>query len=85
MPGHTLLTVSLTDADSTGSGGPFRLELSGEGATAFAFDPLHNLITTQQIAYSHRQEFSLTVSNINLNSVSIYDFERYEKKLGKGR
>lgn len=39
--------------------GPFQIELSGSGSTAFAFDPLLNLITTQQLAFSERKEFQL--------------------------
>lgn len=61
MPGQTLLTVTLTDADSPTNGPPFKLRISGNGATAFAFDPLQNLITTQQILFSEKKEYNLMV------------------------
>lgn len=61
LPGQTLLTVSLTDADSPINGSPFKLKISGNGATAFAFDPLQNLITTQRISFSEKKDYNLTV------------------------
>uniref|UniRef100_A0A915DAM3 Uncharacterized protein n=1 Tax=Ditylenchus dipsaci TaxID=166011 RepID=A0A915DAM3_9BILA len=70
LPGQSLLTVSLTDSDSSPNGLPFRLELSGEGATSFAFDPLLNLITTQQIAYRQQNEYSLKVTAFDAGGMS---------------
>jgi protocadherin Fat 4 len=61
QPGQALLTVVLTDSDSEDNGGRFRLELAGEGADAFSFDPLMNLITTRQLFYTHREQYDLNV------------------------
>lgn len=62
-PGHTLLTFGVTDADhSDGNTGPFRFKLNGDGADAFAIDPMHNLITTRQLHFAERQHYLLYVS-----------------------
>uniref|UniRef100_A0A915BTY2 Cadherin domain-containing protein n=3 Tax=Parascaris TaxID=6254 RepID=A0A915BTY2_PARUN len=51
-PGHVLLTVSLTDADADENGGPFRLEITGDGASSFAFDSQMSLITKTRLSHS---------------------------------
>lgn len=60
--GQSLLTVQLTDDDSPSNGPPFKLEIRGNGASAFTFDPLFNLITTRQLSYSEQKEFHLNVT-----------------------
>lgn len=60
--GQALLSITLTDADSPSNGAPYKLEISGKGATSFAFDPLQNLITTQKISYAKTKQFLLLVS-----------------------
>lgn len=62
LPGQTLLTVSISDEDSAANGPPFRLELAGEGAAAFAFDSHHNLVAKRELSYADRKEYFLMVS-----------------------
>lgn len=61
QPGQELLAITLTDADSSANSAPYKLEIIGEGSTAFAFDPLQNLITTQKISYAKTKQFALLV------------------------
>lgn len=63
-PGHVLLTVSLTDADADGNGGPFRLEITGDGALSFAFDSQMNLITKTRLSHSKKDVYLLMVRNV---------------------
>ncbi|PIO66575.1 cadherin domain protein [Teladorsagia circumcincta] len=44
MPGHTLLSLSISDADGANFAGPFRVEVRGEGAKAFRVDEQYNLL-----------------------------------------
>uniref|UniRef100_A0A914HYR1 Uncharacterized protein n=1 Tax=Globodera rostochiensis TaxID=31243 RepID=A0A914HYR1_GLORO len=60
--GHTVLFLSVTDGDSAeGNAGPFRVELSGNGADSFAVDSLLNLITTRRLESSQKQEFHFDI------------------------
>jgi hypothetical protein len=68
--GQSLLTVALTDADSPANGSPFRLEIRGDGASAFTFDPMLNLITTRQLSYAEQQEFHLNVTAFDVQGQS---------------
>lgn len=68
--GQSLLTVQLTDADSSENGSPFRLEIHGEGAHAFTFDPMLNLITTRQLSYSQQQEYHLNVTAFDVKGLN---------------
>uniref|UniRef100_A0A914CXU0 Uncharacterized protein n=1 Tax=Acrobeloides nanus TaxID=290746 RepID=A0A914CXU0_9BILA len=70
QPGQALLTVVLTDSDSEDNGGRFRLELAGEGADAFSFDTLMNLITTRQLFYTHREQYDLNVTAYDAQGLS---------------
>lgn len=59
--GQALLSISLTDADSSYNSVPYKLEIIGEGSISFAIDPLQNLIATQKISYEKTKQFSLFV------------------------
>lgn len=68
--GQALLRVQLTDKDSEANGGPFRLEVRGDGASAFTFDPQYNLITTRQLFYSEQKFFDLNVTAFDSGELS---------------
>ncbi|CAD5229179.1 unnamed protein product [Bursaphelenchus okinawaensis] len=68
--GQALLRVTVTDNDSEKFGGPFRLEIQGDGASAFTFDPLLNLITTRQLTYSKQNVYNLTVTAYDAGGLS---------------
>jgi hypothetical protein len=68
--GQSLLTVQLTDADSAANGAPFRLEIRGDGASAFTFDPMLNLITTRQLSYTEQREFHLNVTAFDVHGLN---------------
>uniref|UniRef100_A0A1I7XJY0 Cadherin domain protein n=1 Tax=Heterorhabditis bacteriophora TaxID=37862 RepID=A0A1I7XJY0_HETBA len=59
-PGHVLLSIAVSDADGPLFGGPFNLELRGEGSRAFMFDH-SNLITATRLDHSKKDRFLLTV------------------------
>ena len=60
--GQSLLTLAIHDADGASNGAPFRVELAGDGASAFSVDPLHNLITTRALSFVEQREFRLNVT-----------------------
>lgn len=66
--GQSLLTVQLTDEDSPENGPPFRLEIHGDGASAFTFDPNLNLINTRLI--SEQREYNLNVTAFDAHGLS---------------
>ncbi|KAI6227030.1 hypothetical protein M3Y95_00683900 [Aphelenchoides besseyi] len=68
--GQSLLSISLNDADSEANGPPFRLEIHGDSASAFTFDPLLNLITTRQLSYAEQREFKLNVTAYDSGGLS---------------
>ncbi|KAI6191303.1 hypothetical protein M3Y97_00214000 [Aphelenchoides bicaudatus] len=68
--GQSLLTVQLTDKDSPQNGPPFRLEIRGNGASAFTFDPMLNLITTRQLSYAQQKVFNLNVTAFDARGLS---------------
>ncbi|KAK6055934.1 cadherin domain protein [Cooperia oncophora] len=61
MPGHTLLSLSISDADGANFGAPFRVEVRGEGAKAFRVDEQYNLVTVTRFDHARRDRFLLTV------------------------
>ncbi|KAL3074151.1 hypothetical protein niasHS_014981 [Heterodera schachtii] len=61
-PGHTVLSLSVSDADSAeGNAAPFRVEITGEGAEAFTVDSLLNLITDQPLEFANKQHFHFQI------------------------
>ncbi|KAH7713891.1 Cadherin domain containing protein [Aphelenchoides avenae] len=70
LPGQTLLTVLISDEDGAANGPPFRLELAGKGASAFAFDPHHNLVTTKQMSYAESKEYFLMATAHDVHGLS---------------
>uniref|UniRef100_A0A183V8N1 Cadherin EGF LAG seven-pass G-type receptor 2 n=1 Tax=Toxocara canis TaxID=6265 RepID=A0A183V8N1_TOXCA len=69
-PGYVLLTVSLTDADADPNAGPFRLEISGDGSSAFAFDSHMRLITVARLSHSKKDVYLLTVKAYDRGGLS---------------
>ncbi|VDM52768.1 unnamed protein product [Angiostrongylus costaricensis] len=61
MPGHIILTLSITDADGPSFGAPFRVEVHGEGSKAFTVDEQYNLVTVTRFDHSKRDRFLLTL------------------------
>ncbi|KAK5983570.1 hypothetical protein GCK32_004417 [Trichostrongylus colubriformis] len=61
MPGHTLLSLSISDADGPDFGAPFRVEVRGEGAKAFRVDEQYNLVTVTRFDHAKRDRFLLTL------------------------
>ncbi|PIO70015.1 cadherin domain protein, partial [Teladorsagia circumcincta] len=61
MPGHTLLSLSISDADGANFAGPFRVEVRGEGAKAFRVDEQYNLVTVTRFDHAKRDRFLLTL------------------------
>uniref|UniRef100_A0A7I4YD34 Cadherin domain protein n=1 Tax=Haemonchus contortus TaxID=6289 RepID=A0A7I4YD34_HAECO len=61
LPGHTLLPLSITDADGPNFGEPFRVEVRGEGAKAFRVDDQYNLVTVTRFDHARRDRFLLTL------------------------
>ncbi|VDO27944.1 unnamed protein product [Haemonchus placei] len=61
LPGHTLLPLSITDADGSNFGEPFRVEVRGEGAKAFRVDDQYNLVTVTRFDHARRDRFLLTL------------------------
>ncbi|KJH45106.1 cadherin domain protein [Dictyocaulus viviparus] len=61
MPGHTILTLSITDADGPLFGGPFRVEVHGEGSKAFTVDEQYSLITVTRFDHAKKDRFLLTL------------------------
>ncbi|VDO60529.1 unnamed protein product [Heligmosomoides polygyrus] len=61
MPGHSLLSLSITDADGPEFGSPFRVEVRGEGAKAFRVDEHYNLVTVTRFDHAKRDRFLLTL------------------------
>ncbi|VDL72367.1 unnamed protein product, partial [Nippostrongylus brasiliensis] len=61
MPGHNLLSLSITDADGPGYGAPFRVDVRGEGAKAFRVDEHYNLVTVARFDHAKRDRFLLTL------------------------
>ncbi|CAD5234633.1 unnamed protein product [Bursaphelenchus xylophilus] len=68
--GQALLRVSISDNDGDKFGAPFRLEITGAGASAFTFDPLMNLITTRQLSYNEQNVYNLTVTAYDSGDLS---------------
>uniref|UniRef100_A0A7E4WCV1 Cadherin-related family member 2 n=1 Tax=Panagrellus redivivus TaxID=6233 RepID=A0A7E4WCV1_PANRE len=58
-PGHVLLSASLTDADSAVNGPPFTVKLTGDGASAFAFDADLRLIVTTKLSHASKPLYEL--------------------------
>ncbi|VDK86986.1 unnamed protein product, partial [Litomosoides sigmodontis] len=48
-PGHVILPMSITDNDQEPNTGPYKLEITGDGASLFAFDSTINLITIKRL------------------------------------
>ncbi|GMT19019.1 hypothetical protein PFISCL1PPCAC_10316 [Pristionchus fissidentatus] len=61
-PGHVLLTLSVSDADTEKHGGPpFKMEILGEGAEALSIDDRLNVITTSKLARIEMERLMLKV------------------------
>ncbi|KAL4002923.1 Cadherin domain family protein [Acanthocheilonema viteae] len=48
-PGHVILPITITDNDKEPNTGPYKLEITGDGASLFAFDSRMNLITIKRL------------------------------------
>ncbi|VDM54109.1 unnamed protein product [Angiostrongylus costaricensis] len=56
MSGHSILTLSITDADGTSFGSPFRIDVRGEGSKAFTADEQYNRVTVTRLDHSNRRD-----------------------------
>ena len=69
-PGHVLLTATLTDKDLPPNAGPFRVEITGDGADTFAFDQEMHLIVTKKLSFTEKSLYQLKATAFDTKGLS---------------
>jgi hypothetical protein len=72
--GHTLMSVAITDADADPFGGPFQVEIEGDGAEMFRFDKEVNLVTVGQLDHSKKDVYLLNVSALSTSFINCFAY-----------